>query len=157
MKYTDQDIFLALPDDQLMGLCIEREAAGEPYEGRIAVGTVILERVDKHDWEGKTIQEVILKPWQFSWTMEQAGATYYAEAVHIASDFAHQLTVYKALEECYEIAQGIIAGTIPRDPDLHAAHCCQYLNPITATRTRDKWLASGMKIIKTIKHHEFFA
>jgi hypothetical protein len=157
MKYTDQDIFLALPDEQLMGLCIEREAAGEPHEGRVAVGTVILERVDNHDWEGKTIQEVILKPWQFSWTMEQGGKEYYAQSVAIADDFNVEIMKSKPLQECFDIAKGLIDGTIPRDPDLHAAHCCQYLNPVTAARTKDKWLASGMKIIKVIKNHSFFA
>lgn len=156
MRYQDIPIFTTLPDDKLMGLCIEREAAGEPYEGRVAVGTVILERVDKHDWEGKTLQEVILKPWQFSWTMDQAGLAYYEEAVHMAQNFDDTLATYKALQECYDIARGMLDGAIPRDPDLHASHCCQYLNPKTAAVTMQKWLDHGMKVVKVIGHHTFF-
>ena len=156
MNIQDKSIFTALPDWQLMGLCIEREASGEPREGKIAIGTVILERVEHRDWDGKTIQEVILKPWQFSWTMEQAGKSYYDESVYIAAHWDEQYADDKSLKECCDIARGMLQSDIPRDPDLAAAHCCQYLNPNTAAPTLAKWLAAGMTLIKTIGHHEFF-
>ena len=47
MKPEDKKYFEALSERDLMGLCIFQEAKGEPREGRIAVGTVILERVDQ--------------------------------------------------------------------------------------------------------------
>jgi hypothetical protein len=154
LRNGDIEIFKALTDRQLMGLCIEREAASEPQEGRIAVGTVILNRVDKKGWMGKTIQDVILKPWQFSWTMPEAGEAYYEQAVKFASDFHDALLGYEDLEDCFTLACDMIDGVISRDPDLEG--CVQYLNPKTAAKTKEKWEAAGMKIIKQISHHDFF-
>lgn len=156
VRFQDRPIFEGLEDNQLLGLCIYCEAAGEPTEGRIAVGTVVLERVDKQVWMGKTIQQVILMPWQFSFVMPEAGEEYYNKCLAIADDFVHQLTINTALKECYAIAVGLINGTIPRDPDLHAVHCTQYLNPKTAATTQAKWLDHGMKIVKVIGKHDFF-
>ncbi len=156
MRPKDIRIFKLLADWQLMGLCIEREASGEPQGGRIAVATVILERVDHRKWDGNTIQEVILMPWQFSWTMPEAGEDYYEEAVLIAADWVRSYAKDKTIQECAAIALGMLQGTIPRDPDLAAAHCCQYLNPKTAAETREKWIKAGMASIKVIEHHEFF-
>ena len=150
-----------------MGLCIEREAGGEPYEGRVDVGTVILERVDHRGWDGKTIKEVVLWRWQFSWTMPEAeksapyykekGPLYYMGSVEIASDWVEAFRKSKALQECCEIATKMISGETPRDPVLAAVNCCQYLNPKVAPDQKNKWLASGMRVIKKTGKHEFFA
>jgi len=139
-----------------MGLCIEREARGEPYEGQVAVGTVILERVDHRDWDGKTIHEVILCPSQFSWTLPSAGLDYYNHSVWMAANWVDAYRTSKTLRDCCAIANGMLFHSIPRDPELAAAHCCQYLNPRTAAKTRAKWIAAGMTSIKVIAHHEFF-
>lgn len=159
MRPEDKPVFLRLEDWQLMGLCIEREAGGESREGQIAVGTVILERVDYRDWDGTTIKQVILKPWQFSWTMPEAGEYYYEKSVAIAVDFKEQYEYGRniSLVRCCGIATGLINGLMPRDADLVRFHCCQYLNPVIAHKTRTKWLASGMRSIKIIGRHEFFA
>jgi hypothetical protein len=154
MRPQDEPIFRNLTEAQLMGLCIEREAGGEPRDGQIAVGTVILERVDHRAWDGKTIKEVILKPWQFSWTMPEAGEAYYEEAIRLAEKWP--VKANGSLADCFFIASMMILGDIPRDPDLAAYHCCQYLNPTTARGTRNKWLRAGMKTIKLIGGHEFF-
>jgi len=156
MKPEHRQIFESLTDWQLMGLCIEREASGEPYEGKVAVGTVILERVDHRNWDGKTVREVILKPWQFSWTMEEAGKNYYEESVYIAANWVDAYRHSKALQECCDIATKMIMHDIPRDPDLAAVNCCQYLNPKVAKASKEKWLKGGMKVVKVIGHHEFF-
>lgn len=159
MRLEHKKLFEFLTDWQLMGLCIEREASGESYEGRVAVGTVILERVDHRDWDGKTIQEVILKSWQFSWTMEEAGKSYYEESVRIAANWVDEYRKREDLQVCCLIATGMIQDSIPRDPDLAVVHCCQYLNPNAsknAAKTKEKWLVAGMKVIKSIGHHEFF-
>lgn len=154
MKPEDKYLFTKLPDWQLMGLCIEREASGEPREGRIAVGTVILERVDHRGWDGKTIREVILKPWQFSWTMPQAGLEYYQDSVEMAANWRTEYSRNTMLVECCILAREMIQGEVPRDPDLIG--CFQYLNPKTAAATRKKWIKAGMKSIKVIANHEFF-
>lgn len=45
-------------------VCIYHEAQGEPEEGKIAVGHVILNRVDLYK---DSIKKVVLRPSQFSW------------------------------------------------------------------------------------------
>lgn len=156
MKFIHKEIFEKLDDSKLMGLCIEREAGGEIYEGKVAVGTVILERVDHRKWDGNSIHEVILKPWQFTWTMPQDDEDYYNRSVKIASHYDTELKKGGILYECYTLARLMIAGEVPRDPELAAVNCCQYLNPIIAAKTKRKWLAAGMKVIKAVDHHEFF-
>jgi len=156
MRPEDKKYFEALSEPELLGLNIYAEARGESKEGRIAVGTVVLERVDHRDWDGKTIHEVILKNWQFSWTMPEAGKAYYEEMVKIAKTFDDYYYTDIVLRDCVDIAQGLINGTIPRDPDLAAVDCCQYLNPKVAAATKKKWLAGGMTLIKRIGKHEFF-
>jgi spore germination cell wall hydrolase CwlJ-like protein len=156
MRKPDKPIFESLSDDQLLGLCIEREAGGEPLDGKIAVGTVILERVDHRKWDGDTIHEVILWPWQFSWTMPEAGEAYYEAAVKIAANWDEAYKNNTSLQVCYGIAVGMLKGEIPRDPDLAAVHCCQYLNPRVAAKTKKEWLKKGMTVIKKIGKHEFF-
>lgn len=42
------------------------EARGEPYEGKLAVAHVILNRARRPGWWGKSIGKVCLKKWQFS-------------------------------------------------------------------------------------------
>jgi len=52
--------------EQLMWLAINiyHEARGECLEGQIAVGHVCLNRALK---KGKSLKQIILSPWQFSW------------------------------------------------------------------------------------------
>lgn len=109
-----------LSEDQLMGLCIDREARGEPTAGRIAVGSVILNRVkfgsEHKAWGvryGYSIPTVILAPFQFSWTISNFLDPNHLGAVEIAKDFRTALKgPGKWLWECYGIAQKMIAGDI---------------------------------------------
>ena len=52
-------------DIQLMARAINGEARGEPYEGQVAVGAVILNRVKSADFPN-TISGVIYQPWAFT-------------------------------------------------------------------------------------------
>lgn len=58
-------------DIEILARTIYGEARGE-YAGKgglaglIAVGNVVMNRVKANCWYGKTIEEVCLKPWQFS-------------------------------------------------------------------------------------------
>lgn len=65
-----KEALLKLSAAQIMALTIYGEARGESTEGKIAVGSVILERVDHRLWDGRTIQEVCLRKWQFSCFLE---------------------------------------------------------------------------------------
>ena len=146
-------VFWALSEERLMALTIMREAGGESAEGKIAVGTVILERVDHRKWDGKTIHEVCLMPWQFScYNVKDIG---YRGTLGIAQDWDAFYAKSFSLMDCYAIASGMLAGYIPRHPILAAAHCCQYLNPKVAPEAREKWIKGGMESILIIGRHEF--
>lgn len=49
-----------------MALVIWREARGESFEAKIAVGYSIMNRVENPKWWGTTIVEVLRKKWQYS-------------------------------------------------------------------------------------------
>ena len=114
-------------DIQLMARAINGEARGEPYEGQVAVGAVILNRV-KDSRFPNTISGVIY----------QAGAfTAVADGqINVAIDQGS--TVYKA-------AQDALNGWDP------TGGCVYYFNPATAT---NKWIWSR-PLVKTIGKHRF--
>lgn len=45
-------------------LCIFFEARGEPFEGKVAVGHVVMTRVERRD---ASVKDIVQAPWQFSW------------------------------------------------------------------------------------------
>ncbi len=47
-----------------LAMCIYFEAMGEPKAGQVAVGHVIMNRVEK---SGQSVKWIIKKPYQFSW------------------------------------------------------------------------------------------
>ena len=153
-KLYDKNIddFGNLEPDKIMGLTIYAEARGEIRAGRIAVGTVILERVDHREWDGKTIEEVCLWPYQFSCYLPRDPNR--IQLFRIAQNFAFHYRQSLPLSQCADIAKGLIDGTIPRDPDLAAVHCCQYLTT-AAKKDVDWWKA--MQFVKKIGAHEFYA
>jgi N-acetylmuramoyl-L-alanine amidase len=50
----------------LLALCVWREARGEILLAKLAVAWSIRNRVMRPSWWGKTWEDVILKPWQYS-------------------------------------------------------------------------------------------
>lgn len=52
-------------DFELLARAIHAEARGEPYEGQVAVGAVILNRVESNEFPN-TVREVIYAPGQFT-------------------------------------------------------------------------------------------
>jgi spore germination cell wall hydrolase CwlJ-like protein len=154
-KIYDQNMadFGHLKDDQIMGLTIYAEARGEPREGKIGVGSTILERVEHRDWDGKTIMEVCLWPYQFSCYLpsdpNRGGLLNIAQNPR---NFYPGGKTLKTLRDCVDIARWMIAGTTPKNTTA-----LQYLNPLTAAKTKGKWLAAGMKVVMKIGNHEWFA
>ena len=59
-----------MPDEgkavQLLAKLIELEAGGEPYEGQLAVAYTVRNRWERQSWYGKTLWEVMTKPYQYS-------------------------------------------------------------------------------------------
>lgn len=114
-------------DIQLMARAINGEARGEPYEGQVAVGAVILNRVKSSQFPN-TIAGVIY----------QAGAFTAVADGQINAPISEGSTVYKA-------AQDAKNGWDP------TGGCIYYFNPQTAT---NKWIWSR-PLVKTIGKHRF--
>lgn len=154
LKELLYDTFGHLNDRQLLGLVIYGEARGESEEGRIAVGSVILERVDHRDWDGKTIQEVCLMPYQLSCFLP--GDPNFQALKLIADDWPSKVMHSLELRECYSVAACLIAGETPRTKIIADNHCCQYVTSAYRKQVKKGWW-STMKLIATIDHHEFYA
>ena len=114
-------------DIQLMARAINGEARGEPYEGQVAIGAVILNRV-KHASFPNTIAGVIY----------QSGAFTAVADGQINQPIASGSTVVKA-------ARDAMNGWDPTGGAIY------YFNPATAT---NKWIWSR-PLIKTIGKHRF--
>ena len=112
-------------DLQLMARAINGEARGEPYEGQVAVGAVILNRV---------------KSSQFPNTI--AGVIYQKGAFTAVSDGQINLTPNQT---AYNAARDALNGWDPTGGAIY------YFNPSTAT---NKWIWSR-PLIKTIGKHRF--
>ena len=114
-------------DLQLMARAINGEARGEPYEGQVAVGAVILNRVKSSQFPN-TIAGVIY----------ESGAFTAVADGQINVPISEGSTVYKA-------AQDAMNGWDPTNGAIY------YFNPDTAT---NKWIWSR-PLIKTIGKHRF--
>lgn len=71
----------------LLSRIIEAEAKGESYEGKLAVGQVVLNRVKHHQFPD-TIYDVIYQPRQFEPVMN---GTFYNEATEESIQAAHEV------------------------------------------------------------------
>jgi N-acetylmuramoyl-L-alanine amidase len=114
-------------DVQLLARAINGEARGEPYEGQVAVGAVILNRVNDSRFPN-TIAGVIY----------QSGAFTAVSDGQINVPIDEGATVVKA-------ARDALNGWDPTDGAVY------YFNPNTAT---NKWIWSR-PLIKTIGKHRF--
>ena len=114
-------------DIQLMARAINGEARGEPYEGQVAVGAVILNRVKDSRF-----------PNSISGVIYQSGAFTAVADGQINAAISEGSTVYKA-------AQDAMNGWDP------TSGCVYYFNPNTAT---NKWIWSR-PLVKTIGKHRF--
>lgn len=136
--------FLALTNDQILAVCLYGEARGEPREGKIAVASVIKERVHRGGWYGEGYHGVILKPKQFS--CFNTGDPNFPKLFDIAGDFSTHVQKNSSLAECHEIARGIIGGEIK--PSVCATH-------YKTLSCKAAW-ADKMHKIATCGAHEFY-
>ena len=107
----------------LLARLISAEARGEPYEGQVAVGAVVLNRVN-HPSFPSSIAEVIYQPGAFSCLDD--------------GQFDEPVA-----ESAYRAAQDAMNGW---DPTYGAIY---YFNPVTAT---SKWIWSRPLIVNIGKH-----
>lgn len=114
-------------DAQLLARAINGEARGEPYEGQVAVGAVIINRT-KDSRFPKTIAGVIYQPGEFTAVSDGQ--------IDVAQE--SNSTVLNA-------ARDALNGWDPTDG------CVYYWNPATATSS---WIWSR-QIVKKIGKHNF--
>jgi len=144
------NVFWQLSESQIMSVTLYGEARGESTEGKIAVGSIILERVDHREWDGKTVHEVCLMPKQFSCFNEKDPNRIKLE--FIASNWDAAMSCNIALNDCFCIALGLLQGTIQRTPEIAKSHATQYC------RTDfDVYWKSSFKKVLTVGSHSFYA
>ena len=114
-------------DVQLLARIISAEARGEPYQGQVAVGAVVLNRV-RHPSFPDTL----------------AGVIYQTDAFTAVSDGQFDQPV---AESAYRAAQDALNGSDPSGGALY------YVHPATATSA---WIWSRPMIV-TIGNHRFCA
>ena len=112
-------------DLYLLAKLIHSEARGEPYEGQVAVGAVVLNRVEDPNFPN-TLEGVIYQPWAFT-------------ALHDGQfDLEPNSTAYQAAQDAFN----------GWDPTYG---CVYYYNPQTATSS---WIFSRTTVV-TIGRHVF--
>ena len=112
-------------DVELLARVIHAEARGEDFEGQVAVGAVVLNRLEDSRFP-KTIHSVIYQQGAFTAVLDKQ--------IHLTPD-----------EAAYRAAEAALEG---KDPTGGAIY---YYNPKTAT---DRWIKSR-PVIKTIGNHTF--
>lgn len=125
---SNKKIFLSRGDIDLMSQIVYAESKGEPYEGKVAVASVILNRV-AHPNFPKSVKEVINQKNAFSCVKDGK-------------------IIANPDESCYNAVMDAIKG---KDPTNNAVF---FYNPKTAT---SKWMKNIDKAnIKSIGNHVFF-
>lgn len=112
-------------DLELLARVIYAEARGEDFEGQVAVGAVVLNRLKDARFP-KTIPDVVFQPGAFTAVVDNQ--------IHLVPD-----------EGAYRAAEAALAGKDPTGGALY------YFNPKTAT---DRWIKSR-PVIKRIGNHTF--
>ena len=153
----DNSVFEALPELELMALCIWAEARNQGLEGMQAVGSVILNRASRPGWWGRDIRSVILKPKQFSCLNPDDPQRERMKA--IAADFYTSLARDPRLRECFWIARGLQSTAQDHDPLGGKAFLSSNVDGATYYHTHDVKPAwdTGMKLITVIRDHIFYA
>ncbi|WP_082435967.1 cell wall hydrolase [Desnuesiella massiliensis] len=125
---SNKKIFLSRGDIELMSQIVYAESKGEPYEGKVAVASVILNRV-AHPSFPKSVKEVINQKNAFSCVKDGK-------------------IIATPDESCYNAVMDAIRG---KDPTNNAVF---FYNPKTAT---SKWMKNIDKAnVKSIGNHVFF-
>lgn len=114
-----------------LAICLYHEARGEPKEGQVAVAHVVLNRVEK---DAKSVKDVVLRPWQFSWANNGARPP---------------ITDYAAFCECVKSVAACFAERLEGKTFHGADH--YFADYITVP----KW-AARMKRVATIGRHIFY-
>lgn len=127
-KHDNQQLYITGEDIELMAKLVSAESIGEPYDGKVAVASVVLNRTLNPSFPN-TIKEVIFQKNAFSCVKNS------------------QINA-KANQDCYNAVYDAIKGYDPTNEALF------FYNPNTATCN---WMKQTPKFNQTtIGHHTFF-
>ena len=136
-------------DIYLLARIIFAEAAGESYQGKVAVGCVIRNRVKDSRW-ANTYREVIYQPHQFSGVNSPLWYLF-------SRPYWQTPKEKEARQECLEIAEKIILNKVPditgganKVPDITGG-ANHYYNP---KKVHPSW-AKKMVVTRKIGNHLF--
>jgi len=100
------------PAIDVLARTIYGEARGESVRGMEAVAAVVMNRVARRGWWGRTVETVCLKPWQFScWNAADPNRRRVLEVTDADPVF----------RTCLRIARRAVAGAVD-DPTRGATH-----------------------------------
>ncbi len=142
------DILASLLESELFSLVIYGEARGESIEGKVAVASVVTNRLRRGGWFGSTLTEVILKPYQFSAFNPDDPNRRLLEM--IARNFWEYLGQYEALRQCWWVAVGFLDGWL----SSNVGEATHYFS--TSMKSPPDW-ASEMELVAEIGRHRFYA
>lgn len=152
-----------ITDDQLLGLNVYEEAAGEIADGRAAVARVTLNRMHRRYQSDGTMVGTVLKPNQFSWAWyDYVGgkARRIAWSVEDALEIAEKKLAaadHAVLTACELIGRRVQGGTYRGDLYDHLTDdAVLYLNPDPRLVPRMPSWANDGKLVCTIGHHRFY-
>ena len=110
---------------ELLARVIHAEARGEDFEGQVAVGAVVLNRVEDQRFPN-TIHDVVYQPGAFTAVLDKQ--------IHLTPN-----------QSAYRAAEAALNGEDPTGGAIY------YYNPRTAT---DRWIKTR-PVVKTIGNHTF--
>lgn len=155
-----------MDDAELLTLCVFKEAAGEPQDGKAAVARVVLNRTNRkppYASDG-TIAGTILRHAQFSWTSFDYVAGHYQEVAFTPAEvearverLLNEALTYKSTwAACDDTAKDVLAGTYTGGDEYEKLgdEAVLYLNP-SIVKPLPKW-ADPAKLLAVIGGHHFF-
>jgi spore germination cell wall hydrolase CwlJ-like protein len=140
--------FWKLSPTQLLALTIYGESRGEPVEGQIAVGTVVLLRT-KYD-RLNSIKRVVLSPAQFCPFSPKDKQ--YPRMINIAMNWKSGVQKSRMLRESYEIAKCLISGVIVGHKTILEYGAMNFKTALA----NPKW-AKKMQLVLVVGGHQFYA
>lgn len=108
---TDADVIAQLATDQVLAVTLYGEARSEPVEGRIAVASVVMNRV-KAGRFGHDARAVCLAPMQFSCWQPKGGQKNYEEVMAVVRSAVNGAVIGPIMRECAWIALGALSGDL---------------------------------------------
>ena len=144
---------IALTDAEAMTVTLWGEGRSEPVDGRIAIGSVIRNRLHTRRW-GNTYAKVCLWPWAFSCWRREGGLHNYEATLEMAKALAMGRQVEDPiLRECAWIAHGII-GEWLQDRVAGATH---YFSPQAMPKGKVPAWAMNQTPVLVLGEHIFYA